>query len=132
EEAQKWKIICEHLRCPPPICNYPVLKDIGQRQIFGETIEPNPVNNSIKSKRDNSPWVIKCEKWWRGIHAGTNTLWINCDGKSVEIADLLEILNTKHWITRGDTFTDNLSLFRSSNITFAKGIGAIFTVRKEF
>ena len=132
DESKKWKIICEHLRCPPPSCSYPVLKDIGQRQIiFGEKIEPNPVSDFIKSKRDKSPWVIESEKWWRGINVGTNNFCINGDGKSVEITDSLEFLNTKHWITRGDTFTDNLALFRSSNVTFIKGIGAKLAVRKE-
>ena len=49
----------------------------------------------------------------------------------VKISDRLEHLDTRRWLLRSDTFTDNLALFRPSNVEFRTGIGAVFSVKKE-
>ncbi|KKK60620.1 hypothetical protein LCGC14_3022550, partial [marine sediment metagenome] len=67
EELNRWQVVCEHLRCAPPTCSYPVLKDLGQRPILDEIIESNQVIKFKNPKRDNSPWVVESRKWWQGI-----------------------------------------------------------------
>ena len=47
------------------------------------------------------------------------------------MSDCLEFLDTKRWFLRNDTFTDNLALFRPSNIEFRSGLGATFNIRRE-
>ena len=130
EKSNKWQVICEHLRCAPPRCSYPEVQDIGQRPIINEISESNKVFNSKYSKHDNSPWVIEYKKRWQGI----STISIGCkpehNGKRIKITDSLEFLDTKRWLTRSDTFTDNLALFRPSNIKFSS-YGAALSVKKE-
>ena len=53
------------------------------------------------------------------------------DAAPVRITDRLEFLDTRRWLLRDDTFTDNLALFRPSNIEFRSGIGAALYVRRE-
>jgi beta-glucanase (GH16 family) len=43
----------------------------------------------------------------------------------------LAFLDEKRWLLRDDTFTDNLALFRPSNVEFCYGIGAKLNVKKE-
>ena len=131
DESNKWRIVCEHLRCAPPSCSYPVLQDIGQRPILDEIIESNEVVNFKKPKHDGSPWLVESKKWWQGINTGTAEGWSNFSGKKVKIIDSLEFLDTKHWLRRSDTFTDNLALFRPSNIKFVSGIGAVLSIKGE-
>lgn len=131
EESNKWQIVCEHLRCAPPTCSYPVQQDLGQRPILDEIIESNQVINFKKSKRDNSPWIVDSQKWWQGISPVATEGWPKDTGKIVKITDPLEFLDTRHWLTRSDTFTDNLALFRPSNVEFNSGIGAVLSVKRE-
>ena len=49
----------------------------------------------------------------------------------VRINDCLEVLDTRRWLLRDDTFTDNLALFRTSNVEFRSGIGASLSIRRE-
>ena len=131
EELNRWQVVCEHLRCAPPTCSYPILKDLGQRSILDEIIDSNQVIKLKNPKRDNSPWVVEARKWWQGISpvaiegGQTNT------GTFVRITDCLECLDTRRWLLRRDTFTDNLALFRPSNVEFCLGIGAVLSVKRE-
>lgn len=131
EELNKWQIICEHLRCPPPICSYPVLKDLRQRPILDEIIEANQVIKSKNPKRDNSPWVVDYRKWWQGISPLSTEGGQTDIDTLVRITDSLESLDKKRWFLRRDTFTDNLALFRPSNVEFSPGIGAVLSVKRE-
>ncbi|MCH8941134.1 MAG: family 16 glycosylhydrolase [Bacteroidetes bacterium] len=131
DESNKWQIVCEHLRCPPPRCCYPVLQDIGQRPIMDEIIESNQVINFIKSRCDNSPWIVDSKKWWQGISTVSAEEWSKGNEKKVKITDPLEFLDSGQWLTRSDTFTDNLALFRPSNFKFSLGIGAVLSVKRE-
>lgn len=131
EEPNKWQVVCEHLRCAPPACPFPTLKDLGQRPVLDVALESVQGTKCERPRRDRSPWVIEPRKGWRGIcsvpteddHAGTGTL--------VRISDSLEYLDTRRWVLQHDTFTDNLALFRPSNIKFSPGIGATLSVRRE-
>jgi len=131
EEPNKWQVVCEHLRCAPPTCSFPTLKELGQRPILKESIEADQFSKCKRPRRDKSPWIVESRTEWQGIrsipaedrHAGT--------GSFVKINDCLEYLDTKRWLLRSDTFTDNLALFRSSNVEFRAGIGAALFVRNE-
>lgn len=50
----------------------------------------------------------------------------------LKITDRLQFHDPELWHLRQDTFTDNLALFRPSNINFSPGIGAVLTVKREF
>ncbi len=82
-------------------------------------------------KRDNSPWVIEPHKRWQGIRTVPREDGQTGTGTFVRINDSLECLDTTHWVLRSDTFTDNLALFRPSNVEFSSGIGAALYVRRE-
>src|SRR5207247_4220650 len=68
EGGNKWKVVCEHLRCAPPVCPFPELEDIGQRRLAAND-EPGPVAVGKDAERDNSPWVVKVRPGWRGIRS---------------------------------------------------------------
>jgi hypothetical protein len=131
EEPNRWQIVCEHLRCAPPTCPYPALKDLGQRPILDGSIESGQGLKCKSLRCDKSPWVVESSKCWQGISAVPIE-----DGQTeietfVRITDCLECLNTKRWFLRNDTFTDNLALFRPSNVKFCSGIGALLSVKRE-
>ena len=131
KELNKWRVICEHLRCAPPNCSYPILEEIGQRSILNKNSEYKlPIKIKIP-KRDSSPWVVEPTNWWRGISTiATENKQI--DARTfVRITDCLESYDAKLWHLRRDTFTDNLALFRPSNIEFNSGTGAVFSVKRE-
>lgn len=131
EESNRWQAVCEHLRCAPPTCSYPALKDLGQRPILNGTIEAAQVLKCKNHRRDKSPWVVEPRKWWQGIRSVPTEDWQTDTGTFVRIADRLECLDTRRWILRSDTFTDNLALFRPSNVEFNSGIGAVLSVKRE-
>ena len=128
EAADKWKVICEHLRCPPPVCPFPELRDIGQRWLLDASVQPSPVAAVKDAKRDNSPWVVEARRGWRGIHVSAAGLPTRTH---VGFKDNLENLATKRWFLRDDTFSGNLALFRPSNVEFCTGVGAVLTVKRE-
>lgn len=130
EELNRWRVICEHLRCAPPACSYPVIKDIGQRPILDEIIETDQ-NLFNKSKNDNSPWVVESRNWWKGIRLRGITDSRTDGGTFYKITDNLEHLDPNLWTLRSDTFTDNLALFRPSNVKFISGIGAMLSIKRE-
>jgi GR25 family glycosyltransferase involved in LPS biosynthesis len=131
EELNRWQVVCEHLRCAPPTCSYPVLKDLGQRPILDEIIESNQGIKFKNPKRDISPWIVESRKWWQGIRPVTTEGGLTESGTFVRITDCLECLDTRQWLPRKDTFTDNLAMFRPSNVEFRSGIGAVLSVKRE-
>ncbi|HUX58361.1 MAG TPA: family 16 glycosylhydrolase [Bacteroidales bacterium] len=131
EELNKWQVVCEHLRCAPPTCSYPVLKDLGQRPILDEIIDSNQVIKFKNPMRDNSPWIVESRKWWQGISPVATEGGQTDTGTFVRITDCLECLDTRRWLLRKDTFTDNLALFIPSNVEFRSGIGAVLSVKRE-
>lgn len=131
EEPNRWQVVCEHLRCAPPTCSYPALKDLGQRSILDGTIEADQVQKCKNPRRDKSPWVVEPRKWWQGINSDPTEDGQTDTGTFVRITDYLERLDTRRWLLRSDTFTDNLALFRPSNVEFSSGTGAVLSVKRE-
>ncbi|MCF2495395.1 family 16 glycosylhydrolase [Dyadobacter sp. CY357] len=130
-EVNKWQIVCEHLKCAPPALSFPMLPDLGQRAIIDDIIEVEQLMKYQIPKRDKSPWVVELRSWWKGINVAPAKNGHGENGTFVRISDHLEHLDTRRWILRSDTFTDNLALFRPSNIDFRSGIGAVFSIKKE-
>ncbi len=131
EASNKWQLVCEHLRCAPPVCSFPELADLGQRQLLCGTIETNAALNREIPKRDKSPWVVEPRQWWRGIHSVPTEGRSSTTATPVRVSDRLEILDTRRWLLRDDTFTGNLALFRPANIEFRSGLGAALSIRIE-
>jgi len=131
DEINKWQVVCEHLRCAPPVCSFPEITDLGQRPILGFNLESSSVATGKTPKRDRSPWVVESRQSWRGIHSAPANRAQPTIGTGVSANDSLEALDTRRWLLRDDTFAGNLALFRPSNVEFRSGVGAVLSVRKE-
>jgi GR25 family glycosyltransferase involved in LPS biosynthesis len=129
--ANKWQIVCEHLRCVPPTCSFPELPDEGQREIFIKKLEADSVLRCFPAKRDKSPWVVEQNNWWKGFYAISEKKESSIKESHVNFHDNFEFFDEKRWFMREDTFTDNLALFRPSNIVFHTELGAVLTAKKE-
>lgn len=130
-ESNKWKVVCEHLRCAPPGCTFPRINDLGQRIILDEISEVSHNKRFKILQHDISPWVVESSSCWKGfdvVSAEDETR--ECDAL-VRFSDHMETLDTSRWLLRSDTFTDNLALFRPSNVDFCSEYGAVFSIRKE-
>ena len=130
-ELNKWNVVCQHLRCAPPACSFPVLKDLNQKPILDEITKLDHVKKYKIPRRDNSPWIIEFRSWWKGINVVQPKGGQRENKMLVKISDRLEHLDTRRWLLRSDTFTDNLALFCPSNVEFHQGIGAVFSIKKE-
>lgn len=130
-EINKWQVVCEHLRCAPPACSFPVVKDLGQRSILDEISEDEEVLKSKIPRHDKSPWLVEFRNWWKGINIVPTIVGLEESETLVRLTDRLEHHDTRRWILRSDTFTDNLALFRPSNVEFRSGKGAVFSIKKE-
>jgi GR25 family glycosyltransferase involved in LPS biosynthesis len=131
EASNKWQIVCEHLRCVPPACSFPELADIGQRPLLCGNIETNLALSCGTPKRDKSPWVVEERQWWQGIHSVPIGARSSIEANPVRVSDCFESLDTRRWLMRDDTFSDNLALFRPSNIELQSGLGATLHIRRE-
>jgi len=131
EASRKWKVVCEHLRCPPPVCPFPKITDVGQRRLLDVSRENRPVAAGKDAKRDNSPWVVESRRGWRGIYSVPSADLSSRTGTHVRFNSQLESLNRKRWLLRDDTFAGNRALFRPSNVELYAGIGVVLTVKKE-
>lgn len=131
EAANKWKVVCEHLRCPPPVCPFPEITDVGQRRLLDASVEPSPVAAGKDAKRDSSPWVVESRRGWGGIRSVPAANLSTRIGTHVSFNNQLENLDTKRWFLRDDTFAGNVALFRPSNVALCAGIGAVLTVKRE-
>jgi len=131
DEANKWRVLCEHLKCAPPFCSFPKIADLGQRRVLGLNPESSRVAARKTPKRDRSPWVVESRRSWEGIHSAPAKRAQPPIGTHVAINDCLEALDARRWLLRDDTFASNLALFRPSNVEFRAGGGAALSVRKE-
>jgi len=132
DAPNKWQIVCEHLRCPPPICSFPELTDIGQRRVISGRLGLDNALSCVIPKRDMSPWVIETQKSWPGIHCAPLEIEPAIGEKMPnKISDCLKTIDPKYWLPRDDTFTDNLALFRISNIELLAGLGVALSIKKE-
>jgi GR25 family glycosyltransferase involved in LPS biosynthesis len=131
DESNKWHVVCEHLRCAPPACSFPELADLGQRPLLSHGNEADAAPECKSAKRDKSPWIIEPHARWQGIHSMPIEGGRAIPTTPVRVSDRLESLDTQRWLPRNDTFTDNLALFRPSNIEFRPGSGAALNIRRE-
>lgn len=125
--SDKWRTVCEHLRCAPPACAFPEMPDLGSRplaKVGGATRLPV---NSRELRRDLSPWVIEPRRAWHGIRVISPT----SVGASVQFEDCFKNLDRKRWMVRDDTFPGNLGLFRRANVECYEGGGAVLSVTRE-
>lgn len=130
--GNRWQGICEHLRCAPPACTFPVLLDLGQLAILNGATEVEHSPAWERPKWDESPWVVETKRYWHGIRISPSVTWhVENEAALTRIQDGLHSLDATQWLLRTDTFTDNLALFRPENVEFKPGIGATLTVRKE-
>jgi hypothetical protein len=128
----RWQVVCEHLKCAPPNCAFPILQDIGQRTILHEPSEVEQALTCEQPKWDESPWVVQSPPGWQGVRLRpTVTEQTKNETAVTRMQDDLECFDTRQWLLRSDTFTDNLALFRPANVEFRPGIGATLSVRKE-
>jgi GR25 family glycosyltransferase involved in LPS biosynthesis len=125
DAANKWQVVCEHLKCAPPVCSFPEFADFGQRRLLGVSFEPSAVVSGKAPKRDRS------RQRWRGIRCVPAHVASSSAGTHVRVNDRLEALDTRRWLVRDDTFAGNLALFRPSNVEFRAGTGAVLSVRRE-
>lgn len=131
EETNKWQVVCEHLRCAPPTCAFPELSELGRRPLLSEVGASGQGEKCKPLRHDRSPWVIDARLRWRGIRTTALDLFATTIHGHQKIYDSMERLENKRWIARNDTFTDNLALFRQSNIEFVSGFGAKLHVSGE-
>lgn len=129
--TNKWKEVCEHLRCPPPVCPFPEITDLGQRRLLDASMETSPVVTRKDAKRDRSPWLVESRRGWRGIRSVPAANLSTKIGSHVSFKNQLENLDPNRWFLRDDTFAGNLALFRPSNVELRAGIGAVLTVKRE-
>ncbi|WP_170159374.1 family 16 glycosylhydrolase [Pseudacidovorax intermedius] len=130
EDPDAWRTLCEYLKCAPPSCSFPKLKDLGQRSILDAHVQPELARQRTNPQRDRSPWVIESEnRCWSGIQLASTSH--PSEGQWVDVEDGLQRLNTPRWFARSDTFTGNLALFRPLNVEFDGVNGAILSVRRE-
>lgn len=128
-DIHAWRILCEHLRCVPPLCPFPTLEDLGQRPVSEAFRAPNQLLKRERRKWDRSPWIVGREhQAWSGIRISNQPPE---DENLRYFGDGPKLLDLAHWATRSDTFTDNLALFRSSNIEPDGLDGAKIHVRPE-
>lgn len=123
----KWKVVCEHLRCAPPVCSFPEMADLGQRTLVDVGARTSPAVALNDPRRDLSPWVVEPRPVWCGIRAASPT----SVAPRVLVEDRLESLDLERWLLRDDTFPGNLGLFRPGNVDCHAGVGAVLSVRRE-
>ncbi|KMN13753.1 hypothetical protein TU86_12695 [Pseudomonas weihenstephanensis] len=130
-EERKWRVICEHLMCAPPICPYPEIKDLGQQELLHHNSEPKPFKKGKNLQRDSSPWVVDPRFDWAGILSRSVLPPEQNPDLHVRFNDSLENIDIERWMLRDDTFSGNLGLFRPANINLQTGIGISLTVKEE-
>lgn len=126
--VDKWKTVCDHLRCAPPASAFPEIADLGQRPLLDKDAGKMPAVAPLsEQRRDLSPWVVEPRPVWRGIRACSPA----STAPRVVFNDRLESFDSERWLVRDDTFPGNLGLFRPANVECRDGVGAVLSVRCE-
>lgn len=129
-DAGAWRDLCEHLRCAPPLCAFPRVRDLGQRQILEERGRPTVPHHRAATKWDSSPWVIESDRRnWHGIHVAAAAS--EATERWIGVQDSSSGLDPLCWSLRSDTFTGNLALFRPLNVEFDCSGGASIYIRRQ-
>jgi hypothetical protein len=131
DAPDKWKVICEHLECAPPICSFPEIADLGQWPLQDPAELPNPTRAALREpRRDPSPWVVEGYPGWKGIRACPDNGTTSSKAR-LSFRDRLEVLDLDRWLPRDDTFPGNLGIFCPANVDCRAGVGAVLSVRSE-
>ena len=131
DAVDKWRVICEHLKCAPPVCSFPEIADLGQWPLLHASAKAGPTTVARSGpRRDPSPWVVEPHPGWQGIRADPGDSATGSESR-VSFDDRLEVLDRERWLPRDDTFPGNLGLFRPANVECRAGVGAVLSVRKE-
>ncbi len=129
-DVNAWRVLCEHLRCVPPMCPFPMMEDLGQRPYIEAPKQPIHTRESAATKWDQSPWIVEQgHSGWAGIK--TSRQAPKAIGTWGAIGDGIQNLDLSRWNARSDTFTGNLALFRPSNVEYDGLDGAKIHVRLE-
>jgi GR25 family glycosyltransferase involved in LPS biosynthesis len=129
DEADSWKVLCQHLRLPPPVAPYPIVPDIGQRSHRSDAVGA-PMTHPKQLRYDRSPWIVKPRAGWEGISANAPAQPVASASRAKFEDDLVDLKSTR-WIFRNDTFPGNLGLFRSGNVSVQPSGGLALAVRQE-
>lgn len=129
-DASAWRILCEHLRCVPPMCPFPMLEDLGQRSFIEAPNQPIHAQKRTATRWDQSPWIVEqYHSGWTGIKTSQPPKKVGNWGQPMEAG--VQNLDPSRWNARSDTFTGNLALFRPSNVEHDGLDGAKIHVRLE-
>ncbi len=127
DEEDNWRVLCEHLRCPPPLARYPALPDLGQQSL--QPFAPARASGTAL-RSDTSPWVIARDRTWNGVHVHAGQPLFESSGDA-SFDDPLGAIDHSRWFTRSDTFPGNLGLFRPSNVRLRPQGGLLLRVTPE-
>ncbi|MCF2525424.1 family 16 glycosylhydrolase [Bradyrhizobium sp. G127] len=130
DEGSDWRVLCEHLRLPPPTASYPTIKDIGQRKHRDVVIDNARANRAKLLKSDRTPWSVGPYTGWNGINASPAERPRALALKVSFDEDLINI-QPRRWLLRSDTFPGNLGLFRPANASIEPDIGLALKVGRE-
>lgn len=131
-DINAWRVLCEHLRCVPPLCPFPTLEDLGQRPVMETFRQSIHSRKSAASKWDRSPWIVEPDHdAWAGIRTSPRIPEEEEEGYWSDAGNGSQNLNLKLWTARSDTFTGNLALFRPSNVEHDGLNGAKIYIRRE-
>ena len=130
ESANSWRALCEHVKLPPPVSQYPIVRELGQRRYRSAWIETLTARRAKRLRHDLSPWVVEAQAGWTGISASVRDLSEPL-GSRVSFHDDLDDGQSARWLLRNDTFAGNLGLFRPANVRVQPGAGLSLAVIPE-
>ncbi|MEY9123341.1 GR25 family glycosyltransferase involved in LPS biosynthesis [Bradyrhizobium yuanmingense] len=129
-ETNTWRTLCEHLRLPPPAAPYPLVQDIGQREVRAPVPGTSMSRSTKRLRYDRSPWIAEPHADWEGINARFLEEPAQF-GSVVKFEDDLVDIQSARWTLRNDTFPGNLGLFRPMNVSARSGGGLALGVHQE-
>lgn len=128
DDTRGWRMICDHLRLPPPVAPYPVVLEIGQRK-YREVTDATSRFRERQLRHDRLPWIVEPSAGWNGISAITTEQL--AFGSRTAFRDDLSDIRSARWLLRSDTFPGNLGLFRPANVSARSEGGVSLVVRRE-
>lgn len=132
KDRESWDALCEHLNLAPPDAEYPVVCEIGLRQL--QLPLPTDVAVAATSKplrHDPSPWVADSRRGWAGLETNWAEARQSLAPERMLFKDDLVQLEPTRWLLRNDTFPGNLGLFRPTSVTAEETGGVSLAVAKE-
>jgi GR25 family glycosyltransferase involved in LPS biosynthesis len=131
ETSQTWSVLCEHLRCAPPVDAYPYVVDVGQQTLLKDLSTAMTGQSGKERPWDRSPWVIEQRRGWHGIWCRPLSTPQFAKKPRLTIRDTLQSIDAELWETRDDTFPGNLGLFRPQNVVLRRESGVSLVVKPE-